>query len=179
MGSMIRVLAVGGLALLAGYGCGGRNTGGINFAQDPRAASSQVGEVQLNIRLMLSFDANMDGAVSREEVAAGLKRQFDQADTDRNGVLNLGEIQAENARRWQASGTASSPLIDWNLDGTVSLAEFSGTAHSVFAQLDRDQGGSLAGNELETPRLRGARPRAAGSQPRPGQPAPDNTFGPL
>ncbi len=178
MGFMTRVLAVGGLVLLAGTGCAG-DSGGPNLAQDPRAASSQVGEVQLNIRLMLSFDANKDGSVSRDEVEAGLKRQFELADTDRNGTLNLGEIQAENAKRWQASGTASSPLIDWNLDGTVSLAEFSGTAHSIFAQLDRDQGGSLAGPELEAPRLRGARPRAAGSQPRPGQPMPDNTFRPL
>jgi len=176
MGSLARVLAVGGLALLVAYGCAGRDTGGPNFARDPRAASSQVGEVQLNIRLMLSYDANMDGLVSRDEVEAGLKYQFTQADSDHNGTLNLGEIQAENARRWQASGTASSPLIDWNLDGTVSLAEFSGTAYSVFAQLDRDQGGSLAGNELEAPRLRGARPRAASGQARPGQPAPDNTF---
>jgi hypothetical protein len=175
---MARVLAVGGLALLAGFGCASRD-GGLNIARDPRVASSQVGEVQLNIQLMLSFDTNKDGLVSRDEVEAGLKRQFDQADTDRNGVLNLSEIQAENARRWQASGTASSPLIDWNQDGTVSLAEFSGTAYSVFAQLDRDRGGSLAGNELEAPRLRGVTPRAVGGQPRPGQPVPGSTFRPL
>ena len=172
---MARVLAVGGLALLAGYGCSS-DRGGPNLAADPRIASSQVGEVQLNIRLMLTFDANKDGSVSRDEVDAGLKRQFDQADIDHNGTLNLGEIQAENARRWQASGTSSSPLIDWNLDGTVSLAEFSGTAYSVFAQFDRDRGGSLAGTELEAPRIRGARPRAAGGQAAPGQPAPGNTF---
>ena len=167
---MIRVLAVGGLALLAGYGCGSRNPAGPVLAPDPRVASSQVGEVQQNIRLMLSFDVNKDGSVSRDEVEAGLKQQFEQADTDHNGSLNLGEMQAENGRRWQASGTASSPLIDWNLDGTVSFAEFSGTAHSVFGQLDRDQGGSLAGAELEAPRIRGARPRAVSSQRRSGEP---------
>ena len=107
-----------------------------------------------------------------------VKRQFDQADTDRNGSLNLGEIQAENGRRWQASGTASSPLIDWNQDGTVSLAEFCGTAHSVFAQLDRDQGGSLAGAELQAPRIRGARPAGGRRARRPGrgQPGPDKYF---
>lgn len=168
---MIRVLAVGGLTLLAGYGCGSRNPAGPALALDPRVASSQVGEVQQNIRLMLSFDVNKDGSVSRDEVEAGLKQQFEQADADHNGSLNLGEMQAENGRRWQASGTASSPLIDWNLDGTVSFAEFSGTAHSVFAQLDRDQGGSLAGAELEAPRIRGGRPpRAASGQGRGGEP---------
>lgn len=145
--------------LFAGLGCAsGPN---VLMTQDPRAASSQVGEIQLNIRLMLTFDVNKDGAVSREEVEAGLKRQFEGADTDHNGSLNIREVQAENGRRWQAAGTASSPLIDWNQDGVVSLAEFGGTANSVFAQLDRDRGGVLAGTELEAPRIRGVVRRAA------------------
>lgn len=159
MGSLVRVLLCGALVLLASWGCASSRGRGPELARDPRVASSQVGEMQLNIRLMLSFDANRDGLVTREEVEAGLKVQFDAADTDRNGSLNLSEIQAENGRRWQASGTASSPLIDWNQDGVVSFAEFAGTAYSVFAQLDRDRGGSLSGAELEAPRIRGvARP---------------------
>jgi hypothetical protein len=143
----------GGLVLLAAPGCAGGRPPDIS--RDPRAASSQVGEMQLNIRFMLSFDANKDGMVSREEIEAGLKAQFEAADTDHNGSLSLSEVQAENGRRWQVNGTASSPLIDWNMDGVVSFAEFSATAHSVFAQLDRDRGGSLAGAELEAPRVRG------------------------
>src|SRR5688572_13512656 len=134
MGSPLQMLACSAV-LLAGLGCA-RGGPDILMTQDPRAASSQVGEIQLNIRLMLSFDANKDGAVSRDEVDSGLKQQFEAADADRNGRLNLREVQAENGRRWQAAGTSSSPLIDWNQDGVVSLAEFGGTAHSVFAQLD-------------------------------------------
>jgi hypothetical protein len=151
MGSLVRVLVCGS-AVLAGVGCASR--GPDFFNGDPRAATSQVGEIQLNIRLMLAYDANKDGAVSREEIDAGLQRQFEIADSDRNGSLNLREVQAENGRRWQAAGTASSPLIDWNQDGVVSLAEFGGTASSVFAQLDRDRGGVLSGAELEAPRIR-------------------------
>jgi hypothetical protein len=147
------MLVCGGL-LLAAWGCGSDNRGPA-LARDPRVATSQVGEMQLNIRLMLSFDANKDGLVTRDEVEAGLRAQFTAADTDHNGSLSLSEIQAENARRWQANGTGSSPLIDWNQDGAVSFAEFSGTAHSVFTQLDRDKGGTLAGVELEAPRVRG------------------------
>lgn len=124
--------------------------------------------MQQNIQLMLSFDANKDGTVIRGEVEEGLKVQFDAADVDRNGSLNLSEIQAENARRWQRSGTASSPLIDWNQDGRVSFAEFSGTAHSVFAELDRDRGGSLAGAELQAPRIRGVARPAPRTSPRTG-----------
>ncbi len=153
MGSPIRVLVSCGL-LLAGSGCASDDRGPV-IARDPRVATSQVGEMQLNIRLMLSFDVNKDGLVTRDEVEAGLRGQFQTADTDRNGSLNLNEIQAENAKRWQTSGTGSSPLIDWNQDGVVGFAEFSGTAQSVFAQLDRDRGGTLAGVELEAPRVRG------------------------
>ena len=153
MGSPIRVLVSCGL-LLASWGCASDDRG-HRIARDPRVATSQVGEMQLNIRLMLSFDANMDGLVTRDEVEAGLKAQFEAADTDHNGSLNLSEIQAENARRWQTYGTGSSPLIDWNQDGVVSFAEFSATAHSVFAQMDRDKGGTLAGAELVAPRVRG------------------------
>lgn len=161
MGSPIRVLVSCGL-LLACWGCSSDDRP-PGLARDPRVATSQVGEMQLNIRLMLSFDTNKDGLVTRDEVEAGLKAQFEAADADHNGSLNLSEIQAENARRWQANGTGSSPLIDWNQDGVVSFAEFSGTAHSVFAQMDRDRGGSLAGVELEAPRVRGViRPPAPG-----------------
>jgi len=163
---MIRVLVCGGVLLL-GWGCAsdGREP---SLARDPRAAVSQVGEIQQNIQLMLGFDANKDGIISRDEVDAGLKAQFDAADTDHNGSLNLSEIQAENARRWQRSGIASSPLIDWNQDGVVSFAEFSGTAHSVFGQLDRDRGGTLAGAELQAPRVRGVARPAPRNRPRAG-----------
>src|SRR5262245_30278240 len=155
MGSPVRLLACGAL-LLAAQACasGGPET---LLARDPRVATSQVGEIQLNIQFMLSFDANKDGVVTREELDAGLKRQFDAADTDHNGSLSLSEAQAENRRRWQASGTASSPLIDWNQDGVVSFAEFSAAAQSVFTQLDRDRGGTLAGAELTAPRIRTVR----------------------
>ena len=176
MGSLIRVLTIGALALLAASGCAPGAQDGSGLARDPRVASSQVGEIRLNIALMLGFDANRDGSVTREEVEAGLRSQFERADADRSGSLNLSEMQAENGRRWQASGTGSSPGIDWNLDGVVSFAEFSGTAQSVFAQLDRDRGGSLAGAELEAPRVRGTiRPPPPGRAPASEQP-PNRTF---
>jgi hypothetical protein len=174
MGPLIRATVCGGVVLLAAAGCGSRNSDGPAISRDPRAAFAQVGEIRQNIQLMLSFDANMDGSVSREEVEKGLRRQFEAADTDHNGSLNLREMQAENARRWQANGTSSSPLIDWNLDGAVSFAEFAGTAQSVFTQLDRDQGGTLAGTELRMPEVRGARRPTA--RQREGEPRPNRTF---
>ena len=119
MGSPIRVLVSCGL-LLAGWGCASDDRGPI-LARDPRVATSQVGEMQLNIRLMLSFDANKDGLVTRDEVEAGLRVQFEagryrpqrqpQFERDsggerqalageRNGVFSLDRLESGRGRRF-------------------------------------------------------------------------------
>jgi len=115
-------------------------------------------DLQRNIQEMLSFDANHDGTVTREELEAGLRGQFATADKNGDGVLDAAETQAENDRRWRENGTAFSPLIDWNQDGVIDFAEFATTARTLFAQLDRDRNGTLAGLELRVPVVRQAPP---------------------
>jgi EF hand len=115
------------------------------------ANSPQMSDQELNIRLMLSYDANSDGTVTRDELEAGLKRQFVAADTNGDGRLDPQEVRAENDRRFMANGTATSPLIDWNQDGFVSFDEFATTARSVFETLDKNQDGKLTPDELRLP----------------------------
>ena len=105
-----------------------------------------------NIRLMLSYDANSDGKITRAELEAGLKRQFDIVDLNHDGILDRAEMQAENDRRYGSNGTGFSPLIDWNQDGRVDFSEFATTARSVFEDLDRNHNGVLEGAELRLPR---------------------------
>jgi Ca2+-binding EF-hand superfamily protein len=111
-----------------------------------------------NIRLILAYDANADGKVTRDELEAGLKREFVMADRNGDGVLDLPEIQAENARRFAANRTGFSPLIDWNRDGKVDFSEFATTMRSLFEDMDRSRNGVLEGAELRLPRVRGAGP---------------------
>ena len=162
MAPLIRVFACSGAVLLVAMACAGRN------AEPPMSASGTgtrntpipltASDLQRNVQEMLSFDANKDGEVTRDELEAGLQRQFVAADVNGDGKLDLAETQAENDRRWKQSGTASSPLIDWNQDGNIDFSEFASTTRTLFAQLDRDRGGTLAGVELRVPVARRAPP---------------------
>jgi len=149
----IRRLACSVVVLLVGTGCAGMRApqgppgpNGPNVPIPPQAV-----DLQRNIQFMLSFDEDKDGIVTRDELEAGLKRQFAAADLNGDGKLDQSETQAENDRRWRESGTASSPLIDWNQDGVIDFAEFASTVRTLFEQLDRNRSGTLAGVELRVP----------------------------
>ena len=151
----IRWLTCSVLILLVGTGCAStrapQGPPGPNGGPNLRPLPPQAVDLQRNIQFMLSFDENKDGIVTRDELEAGLKRQFAAADLNGDGKLDQSETQAENDRRWRESGTASSPLIDWNQDGVVDFAEFASTVRTLFEQLDRNRSGTLAGVELRVP----------------------------
>jgi hypothetical protein len=103
--------------------------------------------------LLLRYDVNNDGVVTREEMEAGLKAEFAAADTNGDGCLNPAEVRAENDRRLARDGAAASPLKDWNLDGCVDLKEFSNTAHSYFDLVDKKKDGKVTLLELRGPSM--------------------------
>jgi hypothetical protein len=103
--------------------------------------------------LLLRFDANHDGVVTREEMEAGLKADFAAADTNGDGCLGPAEVRAENDRRLARDGAEASPLVDWNLDGCVDLKEFSNTAHSYFDLADKTKDGRVTQLELRGPSM--------------------------
>jgi len=117
-------------------------------------------ELEQNIRFLLSFDGNSDGSVTRDELEAALRRQFDGADTNHDGRFDVAEMQAENDRRFRAAGTGASPLIDWNRNNQIEFDEFASTARSMFAEMDKDMDGKLDMDELRLPR-QGQGPAAA------------------
>src|SRR5215831_16685447 len=89
----------------------------------PGAVPPPITDLERDIRLMLSYDSNSDGTVTRQELDEGLRRQFAVCDVNGDGRLDSQETQAENQRRFMANGTLASPLIDWNQDGFVSFEE--------------------------------------------------------
>jgi len=90
--------------------------------------------------LLLRYDANHDGSITREEMEAGLKADFAAADSDHDGCLSPAEVRAENERRLARDGAQASPLVDWNLDGCVDQREFGNTVRSYFDLADRTKG---------------------------------------
>jgi Ca2+-binding EF-hand superfamily protein len=149
------------VAACAGGGRGGRPN--ARFMGRPAGNPPAMTDLEQSVRLMLSYDANSDGTVTRDELEAGLKRQFAACDVNGDGRLSGAEIQAENDRRWKANSTGYSPLIDWNQDGYVDFSEFSTTARSVFEALDRSHRGVLTRDELRLPVIRGRAPNPVGS----------------
>jgi hypothetical protein len=117
-----------------------------------RAVRGDPSGIAAGIKQMQSYDANKDESVTRAEMETQLKKDFRAADGNANGTLDAEEVRAENARRYSASGTQYSPLLDWNQDGLVDYSEFAGATRSLFDQLDRDGDGVLSGSELRPPR---------------------------
>src|SRR5262245_15195221 len=117
------------------------------------AASRLPAGVPAAAQLLLRYDANSDGIVTRDEMEAGLKADFAAADENGDGCLNPAEVRAENNRRLTRDGVAASPLRDWNLDGCVDIKEFSNTAHSYFDLVDKSKDGKVTMAELRGPSM--------------------------
>jgi hypothetical protein len=103
--------------------------------------------------LLLRYDANHDGIITKDEMEAGLKADFAEADSDHDGCLNPEEVRAENQRRLARDGAQASPLVDWNLDGCVDPREFGTTVRSYFSLVDKKKDGRVTLNELRGPSM--------------------------
>jgi len=98
--------------------------------------------------LMLARFADKDGNVSRSAMEQGLRRDFDAADIDRDGVLESDEVRPVNVVR--ATEDPSQPrVIDWNGNGVIDFKEFAAAPHALFDQLDRDGDDVLTPDEME------------------------------
>jgi hypothetical protein len=138
-------LAVLSLVLLTG--CAGHRPGPEGGPGGPGGRHEE--EWHAPVQILLRFDANHDGSVTRAEMEAGLKADFAAADTNHDGVLELDEVRAVNDKRWSEDASAASPLVDWNHDGVVDFDEFAATARSLFDQMDADGNGVLSPGELK------------------------------
>ena len=151
-----------GFALLVSA-CGGRQPPPpwMRSAEKPRDENFRGGPSAM----LLKYDANKDGTVTRDEVIAGLKAEFAAHDVKRNGCLDDDQVADINQSRVDSDQSTASPLIDWNQDGCINYTEFSAAPYSLFDQLDRNRDGKV------TPQEMGRKPTAPGSA-EPGGPPP-------
>jgi len=99
--------------------------------------------------LLLAGFADADGNVTRAAMDQGLRKTFDAADLDHDGVLQPDEVRPLNDAR--AAVDASAPrIIDWNGDGVIDFKEYAAAPHALFDQLDRDGDGVLTPDELQS-----------------------------
>jgi uncharacterized membrane protein YgcG len=100
------------------------------------------------VEVLLRY-VDKNGNVTRAAMEAGLRKDFDAADTNHDGVLEPDEVRAVNAQRWAEEKSAYSPLIDWKNQGFVDFDEFAAEARSLFDQLDKNGDGVLTPDELK------------------------------
>jgi hypothetical protein len=139
MGVSVKHLALAGAAAIAAVSAG-----------FPARAQSDLPPTAV---LLVRFDADKDGNITRAELEEGLKADYAAADTDKNNCINRAELRAENDRRLQREGGQASPLVDWNLDGCVNMAEFAGAVRSYFTFADRSKDGNVTAVELQGPAM--------------------------
>ena len=106
--------------------------------------------------MLLKYDANHDGTLTRDELIKGLKAEFAAHDTHHNGCLDSEQAGEINQARVDADQSTATPVVDWNQDGCIDYTEFSAAPYSLFDQLDADHDGKLTPKELQRA---GAKPR--------------------
>jgi hypothetical protein len=111
---------------------------------------------------MLLKYAAPDGSLTRAQMNAGLKADFDKLDIKHAGCLDSDQVGAINAARIADDQSTASPLQDWNQDGCIDLREFSTAANSLFDQLDVNNDGTITAKEFN--------PRAANKAAAPAAP---------
>jgi Ca2+-binding EF-hand superfamily protein len=120
---------------------------------NPNAVSSRSEDWHSPVAMLLKYDADHDGTLTRKELEVGLKRDFDAADKEHTGCLNSEEVTAINEERMSYDESAASPLIDFKNRGCIDFDEYAQMARSLFEQLDTDSDGELS------PKERHSRPR--------------------
>jgi Ca2+-binding EF-hand superfamily protein len=115
---------------------------------NPNGAPQGTQDWHSPVAMLVKYDTDHDGDVTRKELEAGLKADFDAADKKHTGCLDSEEVTEINEERMKYDESAASPLIDWKNKGCIDLDEFATTARSLFLQLDTDGDGVLSANEL-------------------------------
>jgi hypothetical protein len=163
----LRRLSLIFLSALALAACGGprQPPPWMRSAEKPRDENYHGG----NAGMILKYDANHDGTLTRAELIAGLKADFAAHDTHHNGCLDGDQARIINQERVDEDQSTATPVVDWNQDGCIDYTEYSAVPYSLFDQLDLDHDGKLTAKELERA---GAKPKDPDAVP-PNQPPPD------
>ena len=123
------------------------------LAAPSQAAQRLPAGLPASAALLLRYDADHDGIVTREEMEAGLKTDYAAADTNGDGCLGPAEVRAENQRRLTLDGAVASPLVDKTKDGRITQNELRGPSMPMAppSAAAKRTGMDAAGSTTQTP----------------------------
>jgi Ca2+-binding EF-hand superfamily protein len=104
--------------------------------------------------MFAAIDANSDGKVTQEELAAHRAAMFAAADSNGDGSLNADELAARDLARFTESQPERTARMldrhDANGDGSLSADEIGeGRMEDHFARIDTDNDGAISQAEAE------------------------------
>ncbi|HEY8948215.1 MAG TPA: hypothetical protein VIM56_04965 [Rhizomicrobium sp.] len=99
-------------------------------------------------QMLQKYVTNTDGSLTRAQMEAGLRKDFETADKNKTGCLDGDETRAINEERLNEDQATASPLVDFTGRGCIDFQTFSNTPRSLFQALDRDNNGVLTSQEL-------------------------------
>jgi len=97
-----------------------------------------MGAAQTNV--MAAFDSNKDGALSPEEMTAGVQGQIKTYDTDANGTLSLDEFAALHAAITRPMTVRAFQMQDSDGDAQVTEAEMAAMVSMMQSQMGGQPG---------------------------------------
>jgi len=115
---------------------------------NPNATSRSTSDWHSPTAMLLKYDVNHDGTLTRKELEAGLRKDFEVADKKQTGCLDSDEVTEINEERMKYDESAASPLIDWKNKGCVDFDAYATMARSLFMQLDTNNDGEISPNEF-------------------------------
>src|ERR1051325_10483009 len=113
--------------------------------------------------LIEAFDTDKDGKISRDEMLAGIKKFFTDADKEMKGSLTEAQISAGISPAIPAGGILKGPFnpatllaaeimkrADTKKNGKVTLEELNTAADAAFKEYDKDKTGKLDESTVAT-----------------------------
>jgi hypothetical protein len=131
------------VAAAALAGCAGGGSRGGRNDEPIRALLSA------DVMMLVSFDTDFDLTVAGPEIDAGVAREFERADTGRDGAVQPIEFQA-----WATNVLGGGQLgpyrldFDRNVDNVITREEFETEIRARVGVYDQDQSGSLTRSEF-------------------------------
>ncbi|MEQ1489508.1 MAG: hypothetical protein ABL932_03060 [Terricaulis sp.] len=99
--------------------------------------------------MLVSFDADGDLSVTRQEAEAGFAREFGRADADSNGSLS--PIEFTNWSNLVLGGSQIGPYrldFDRNVDNVITREEFDTELRARVSQYEGDENGAVSRAEF-------------------------------